>query len=59
MEVGGRRCGVRSEQRGARDPSESLDHSDPPPFLSLDPSLEEGIDILKVLIPVSKKGFAY
>ena len=42
-------------QRWARDPPESLDQSDSPPFLSLDPSLEKGIDILKVSIPVSKK----
>ena len=46
-------------QRWARDPPESLDHSDPPPFLSLDPSLEKGIGILKVSIPVSKKGLAF
>ena len=33
----------------------SLNHSDPFPFLSLDPSLENVIDILKVLIPVRKR----
>ena len=37
----------------------SLDHSDPLQFISLDPSLEKVIDILKVSIPVSKKGLAY
>ena len=33
----------------------SLDHCDPLQFISLDPSLEKVIDILKVLIPVSKR----
>ena len=38
------------------DPPESLDHSDPPPFFSLDPSLKKSIDVLKVSILVSQKG---
>ena len=46
---------IGADQRWARDPPESLDHNDPPPFLSLDPSLEKGIEVLKVSIPVSKK----
>ena len=46
-------------QRWARDPGESLDHSDPPSFLSLDPGLKKGIGILKVSIPVSKKGLKF
>ena len=33
--------GLVLNRRGARDPPKSLDHSDPPPFLSLDPSLEK------------------
>ena len=42
-------------QRWARDPGESLNHSDPPLFFSLDPSLEKGIGVLKVSIPVWKR----
>ena len=46
------------DQRGARDPSET--HSDPPHFFSLDPSLDpsfkKAIGILKVFIPVLKRG---
>ena len=37
----------------------SLDHCDPLQFISLDPSLVIVMDILKVSIPVSKKGLAY
>ena len=38
---------VLQVQGWARDPPESLDYSDPPPFLSLNPSLEKGPELFQ------------